>query len=187
MRLINPKTNETLETKLNDAEVREKLALKNTDFARKLAALTLWTAAQRFWAHKIAAGESVAPTSTGEYIEIINLFKQVRLTKPIIKFHQIRISKAGDNSRNPGYLYLKDNGDYIGKISPEGVFSGSISPMTKLLLDTFAKNPITTAAIYGKETGECCFCGRELTDEESVAAGYGPVCAQKWGLKHGRN
>lgn len=32
---------------------------------------------------------------------------------------------------------------------------------------------------YGKITGTCCQCGRKLTDENSIEAGIGPVCAGK--------
>lgn len=31
----------------------------------------------------------------------------------------------------------------------------------------------------GIATGRCCACGRTLTDESSIAAGIGPICAQK--------
>lgn len=34
------------------------------------------------------------------------------------------------------------------------------------------------AAHYGHLYGVCCNCGRTLTDERSIAQGYGPVCAQ---------
>lgn len=33
---------------------------------------------------------------------------------------------------------------------------------------------------YGKVTGTCCNCGRMLTNEESIAAGIGPICASKF-------
>jgi hypothetical protein len=33
---------------------------------------------------------------------------------------------------------------------------------------------------YGKVTGTCCSCGRLLTNEESIAAGIGPICATKF-------
>lgn len=33
---------------------------------------------------------------------------------------------------------------------------------------------------YGKVTGTCCQCGRLLTNEESIAAGIGPICATKF-------
>jgi hypothetical protein len=37
----------------------------------------------------------------------------------------------------------------------------------------------------GKKYSHCCFCGLELTDAPSLAAGYGPICADKWGLPWG--
>lgn len=36
------------------------------------------------------------------------------------------------------------------------------------------------AKAYGKETGQCCQCGRELTVKESIEAGIGPICASKF-------
>lgn len=44
------------------------------------------------------------------------------------------------------------------------------------------KDPIKAAKISGKQTGSCCFCGRELTDARSVTHSYGPICAEHWGL-----
>jgi len=35
------------------------------------------------------------------------------------------------------------------------------------------------AAAFGKLYGQCCVCGRTLTDEVSIANGIGPVCAGK--------
>ena len=32
---------------------------------------------------------------------------------------------------------------------------------------------------FGKITGVCAMCGRTLTDETSIAAGIGPVCANR--------
>ena len=33
---------------------------------------------------------------------------------------------------------------------------------------------------YGQLYGVCCRCGAQLTDEESIARGMGPVCASKF-------
>lgn len=33
---------------------------------------------------------------------------------------------------------------------------------------------------FGHIYGVCCKCGRTLTNEESIAAGIGPICAGKW-------
>lgn len=41
------------------------------------------------------------------------------------------------------------------------------------------------AARFGKLWGSCVFCSRLLTDERSVAVGYGPVCAEHNGLPWG--
>ncbi len=41
------------------------------------------------------------------------------------------------------------------------------------------------AAKFGQLYGTCCFCWRELTDERSIEAGYGPTCAENRGLPWG--
>lgn len=42
------------------------------------------------------------------------------------------------------------------------------------------------AVKFGLELGECGFCRRSLTDEDSRGLGYGPVCAGRRGLYHPR-
>lgn len=44
---------------------------------------------------------------------------------------------------------------------------------------------IEQAIEYGRETGVCQFCARELKTEESKARGYGPTCAKNNGLPWG--
>ncbi|MBZ0090022.1 MAG: DUF6011 domain-containing protein, partial [Thermoanaerobaculia bacterium] len=53
------------------------------------------------------------------------------------------------------------------------------------LLGAFDRDPVDVAASYGRETGECCFCQRPLTDPRSVRAGYGRTCAKSNGLPWG--
>lgn len=36
------------------------------------------------------------------------------------------------------------------------------------------------AAAWGRKTGSCCACGAVLVKEESIAAGIGPVCAERF-------
>lgn len=48
-----------------------------------------------------------------------------------------------------------------------------------------AENPLKVALAYGKQTGHCCFCGIDLTDNRSVTMGYGPICAGKYNLPWG--
>lgn len=42
-------------------------------------------------------------------------------------------------------------------------------------------NPLVAAKNFGLLSGICCSCGRDLTAEDSVAAGIGPICATKFG------
>jgi hypothetical protein len=42
------------------------------------------------------------------------------------------------------------------------------------------KMTLEQACDYGIQFGVCCVCGRELTDETSVARGIGPVCARRF-------
>jgi hypothetical protein len=51
-------------------------------------------------------------------------------------------------------------------------------------LRAIAEDPVAVAKLYGQATGCCCFCGRELTNGASIAAGYGPICAEGFGLPH---
>ena len=39
---------------------------------------------------------------------------------------------------------------------------------------------LVEAQEYGRITGICCNCGRKLTNEESIEAGIGPICASKF-------
>jgi hypothetical protein len=36
------------------------------------------------------------------------------------------------------------------------------------------------AKAFGALYGACCNCGKTLTDERSIEAGIGPVCARKF-------
>lgn len=47
-------------------------------------------------------------------------------------------------------------------------------------LNEFEGAPLQSAMKYGKLTGRCCSCGRELTDPDSIEAGIGPICAGKF-------
>jgi len=99
----------------------------------------------------------------------------------------LHLSLAGAASKNAGSIYVKSGDRYYGKITPEGRFFPvrECPPTVERQLLQFAADPETVAAKYGKLTGRCCFCGRNLTDDRSTDVGYGPVCAGKFGLNWG--
>jgi len=43
------------------------------------------------------------------------------------------------------------------------------------------------AKAYYSETGNCVFCQKTITTDESLSVGYGSVCAKKHGLPHPLN
>lgn len=51
--------------------------------------------------------------------------------------------------------------------------------MTHLSADTLMT--LEQAKQFGALYGTCCVCGRTLTNEESIDAGIGPICATKFG------
>jgi Family of unknown function (DUF6011) len=53
------------------------------------------------------------------------------------------------------------------------------------LLNKFSADPAGFSAAHGKLTRNCCYCEKTLDTKESLAVGYGPVCAQHFGLPWG--
>lgn len=98
---------------------------------------------------------------------------------PRFRFEDLVISRAPDHGVNAGALYVKVNGDYAGKVK-EGKWFGSQDILPKL--QQISKDPLSSAVAYGRRTGACACCGKELTVHESIERGIGPICAEKWGL-----
>lgn len=95
------------------------------------------------------------------------------------------LTPARENSVNAGSIYVKrlDDGQYIGKVTENRFISTrEATDQDHEALKLIAANPSDAATRYGRETGACACCGRELSDPKSVEAGIGPVCARSWGL-----
>lgn len=102
------------------------------------------------------------------------------LKYPMIRLQTFTVSKAPESGSNPGFLYIKEDGIYKGKISPDGKFFGD--PAILKDLTNLATDPLAALKAYGRETGTCSCCGRELTDPSSIEMGIGPICAAKFGF-----
>jgi hypothetical protein len=100
----------------------------------------------------------------------------------------VRKSKYGENiSLTDGKSYGENQ--FFGRVYPNGAYEpySKLSPAERAgiaeFLTEMAQDPAATATKYGKLSGKCMFCNSALTDENSTAAGFGPVCADNWGLK----
>jgi hypothetical protein len=76
-------------------------------------------------------------------------------------------------AKSTGNLYAMPLNPEWGRFEYE---SGAI----RLVRESGVRMTLEQAAAYGRRTGRCCVCGRELTDTESIAAGIGPVCKAKF-------
>ncbi|MEI9402329.1 DUF6011 domain-containing protein [Mesorhizobium argentiipisi] len=152
------------------------------------AALNSLAEVKRKREEKAAARASETADRSGEVgVDRINaLFATAMesgLKKPLFRTERLTIKPA---KLHPGTLYVTDKtagGEYVGKIV-NGQFTArrEAAPDTLALLCAIAADPLKAAIDYGRSTGVCGCCGRELTDTKSVKAGIGPICATKWGL-----
>ncbi|TIM41768.1 MAG: hypothetical protein E5Y55_24120 [Mesorhizobium sp.] len=153
-----------------------------------VAALASLAKVKEKQAERAAARATETADRSGEVgIERINaLFATASaagLKKPVFRTSRLVIKPA---KQHPGTLYVTDKalaGEYVGKIV-NGKFEArrEAKPDTLALLCSIAADPMKAATDYGRSTGECGCCGRELTDPASVATGIGPICAGKWGI-----
>jgi hypothetical protein len=141
----------------------------------------------------------VEPVAVGNFADVIALFDKA---KAHLKFPKItllcdgkpvKLSVLGVKSKFAGSVTITDGGKYpyatwYGRVSPDGTFVPSlktapefVTALTDLLVK-FGKAPARIAKAHGKLTGNCCFCNKGLSDPNSTAAGFGPVCAKHYGL-----
>jgi hypothetical protein len=105
--------------------------------------------------------------------------------KPCYRAEGLKITLAPATGRNAGALYVVeiDFDAYQGKVEGTTFRAvGGTSRDTLSRLQVIAANPMEAAVRYGRQTGRCSCCGRELTNKASIDAGIGPICASKWGL-----
>ena len=93
----------------------------------------------------------------------------------------MRLTRHGNVALSDGTW----DGEYYGTLTQEGAWRAPNRSAwwVKNVLMAIAEMGIRDfAAANGRNHGTCCYCGRKLKTEESTSVGYGPVCADKWGL-----
>jgi hypothetical protein len=163
------------------------------------------TPKQEPWVGKLIerATVPVVPTATinvGGFDGVIALFNTAKahLKYPKITLlcmgKPVTLAVAGQLSKVPGTVNVMGEGKYpdrewFGRVSPDGQWSPSKSTSPEMLealtalLQKFSSQPARVAKEHGKLTGNCCFCNSALSDPKSLAAGFGPTCADHYGLK----
>jgi hypothetical protein len=168
-----------------------------SSFAQSLYNADKLSEKQLAWVHKLAMDykereESAALADTGEakFASLFEAFKAARskgAKRLTLRFAGINVKPSKDlaalwvtsqDETEEGRYGLQPK--YLGKVTPTGMDS-RLPDEVKSVLTEAATDPLTAAIRYGKVSGECSCCGRELTDPQSIARGIGPICATKFG------
>jgi hypothetical protein len=151
-------------------------------------------------------GES-APRVVVDGTELLNRFNMASEKLKFPKIHywmedgrELTFYRTGLRSKNPGsigvvipegwksQLYLglilnKKTDPNHGKLlwARDAWGKAELQQLIKRIVDSFPQE----LAINGKKKGSCCFCGLSLENKNSLAVGYGPICAGNYGLPWG--
>jgi hypothetical protein len=184
---------------LTDSEVLQSLRSQRSSFAQDLAAkFHKLSPAQYAWSHKLAVDhnakqQNVAKfddTQVSQFEALFNAFEAAKAKgakRLTLRFDGVNVKPNRDLSA----LWItsqteKEEGNYglqpkyLGKVTRIGMDS-RLSDDVKEVIMSASKDPLTAAIRYGKVSGECSCCGRELTDPQSIERGIGPICATKFG------
>ena len=140
------------------------------------------------WAQERASEQAVALDVTA--------IRAVLQTRKKVMVALFTFSLAPAHGNNPGAIYVKDNGAYVGKIpagastfSPGRDFDQSRLPALVEAMANPAEAVKADAARRAKALLEdpamtipCGCCGLTLSNPESIARGIGPICSGKWGF-----
>lgn len=134
----------------------------------------------------------------GTTLEVKGITTLFELAKQKIKFPKIKMKTEfgmvqiwiqGQKAKYPGAIGILVDGQWFGRIHTDGTFqaggnyaNSGFKDEFLDLLTSFSADPSGIAAKYGKLAGSCCFCHKPLSDEKSLAVGYGLTCAKNYGL-----
>lgn len=195
------------ESLINQFTARRKLTIKQWEYA----GLLLSRAQNQF--QSLTEVKQPSPDNDPPYLtgfkELYNIFLKVReekhIAEPKIFFEvegndrfkfRLMLASVGRGVTVTCREKDRDRADrfqsiYLGAVKPSGdfVYRQSIHQFgldkIKAELVAFQANPSEYGKLHGKRFRYCCFCGIELTSEDSLFYGYGPICADNFGLEWG--
>ena len=108
----------------------------------------------------------------------------------------LKFTVAGAKAKFPGTINITDGGPWggnvwYGRVDAEGTWAPSTvttndqKVIIARVLQAFSHNPAKAAMTYSKGKTRCCFCAKQLDTNASKFVGYGPTCADNYGLPWG--
>ena len=210
--LTNPRDGKVILTDMDDVAAITELRAVPGEFPKSL--ITSFdtkgrlSESQWFWAHKLvldnrrkassvsSGGDMLKPGSHARISQLFDTAAEGGLKRPRITIrhneHELLFTIAGSGSKFPGAVNVMSPGAFgertwFGRLLDSDLLHRSADCTDAIagIVAEFADDPIEFAATHGRRSGFCCFCGRELRTDESTSVGYGPVCAERWGLPWG--
>lgn len=188
----------------SDKEAIEKASTLASSFAKDLVSQAKngrrpLSGNQIAWLHKLVV-DSLKP-KTVVTLNVSGITSLFATAKQHLKYPKIRLvcgqddvvfKLAGPNSKHAGCVqitngvrYGEQGSKFFGQIDQKGNFDVRCSDQIRDFVVAFSEDPAGVAGAAGRLSGNCCFCNLALTDERSLAMGYGPVCADHYDLPWG--
>ena len=187
----------TFTSTLSDAKVLETLRGMRSSFAQDLARkFNKLSPAQYAWAHKLAVDANtpavaVDNTKPSQFEALFNAFETAKgkgAKRLTLRFEGVNIKPNRDLTA----LWVTsqtefEQGDYgmqpkyLGKVTRTAIDSKFSDTVRETIMGA-ANDPLSAAIKYGKVSGSCSCCARELTNPLSIELGIGPICREKFGL-----
>ncbi len=173
-----------IESPFTDEQAREIVGRVQSEFASSLCGRRHLSTEQRWWLHKLAMDETARAEEVPGFGMLEELFLRAKkngIKRPSMRFKTFDISMSSS-----GEILVWQDRRPRAKVFGEHLIMREKNDALRDKLVRLAANPVEYAAMFGLGTGSCCFCRKELSTPESLSVGYGPVCADHWGLPGGQ-
>lgn len=166
-------------------ELAEWLGQTKSEFAESLKARI--RGGQLLTDNQLAAlRRAAAPLAQVDVSKIERVFDRAHangVKYPKLRLGNFRFSPAGERSSHRGAIFVTTP---MGRETYARIANGKLhrypcctDEIHAAILAAIA-DPAESALAYGRRTGDCAVCGRSLIATDSVDAGIGPVCAEKY-------
>lgn len=133
---------------------------------------------QWYWVEKLVK-------ETTEACRYPEIYKLLQTASSSLKYPKLRLEHItiGWYAKKQTVIVNDKNKNILAAISSDGSIKWrNYDTITETTLNNLEHDPAYAAKLHGQQYGHCCFCGLELTNSISISYGYGPICAEKWGL-----
>lgn len=177
-----------------------------TSLCQYFARHSCWTPKQWHWAQKLAyeadSFQPVAPQPVtdvdiqgedlGDIRPVVDMLKRafdLGVEFPAIRLGEFSVRRA--KTADLQLIVRNSDKSFLGKFTEGRWFvhpkyrKTSTADAYTTLMREYLEDPVAKASLIGRRFGRCMFCGRGLERDNSINVGYGPICADRYGLPWG--